>query len=56
MAAAPNAFWVEFFDWAPADLFAECAAVQNGAIAPPPLPGFGVAFNPDALLRYHVPA
>ncbi len=52
MAAAPNAFWVEFFDWAPADLFAETAAVRDGAIAPSPLPGFGVTFNPDALHRY----
>jgi len=52
MAAAPNAFWVEFFDWAPPDLFAQCAVVQDGAIAPPERPGFGVAFNPDALRRY----
>jgi D-arabinonate dehydratase len=56
MAAAPNAFWVEFFDWAPADLFLECAVIQNGASAPPERPGFGVAFNPDALRRYAVPA
>jgi len=54
MAAAPNAFWVEFFDWAPADLFAEAAEVRNGAIAPPDRPGFGVAFTPDALTRYAV--
>jgi L-alanine-DL-glutamate epimerase-like enolase superfamily enzyme len=46
---------VEYFDWAPADLFAECPAVQHGAIAPPDRPGFGVAFAPDALRRYAVP-
>lgn len=56
MAAVPNAFWIEFFDWAPADLFTEVAAVQNGTIAPSPLPGFGVTFNPDALQRYAVSA
>ena len=55
MAATPNAFWIEFFDWAPADLFAEVAEVRNGAIAPPERPGFGVAFTPDALRRYAVP-
>ncbi len=52
MGAVPNASWIEFFDWAPADLFSEVAVVQNGAIAPSPLPGFGVVFNPDALHRY----
>lgn len=55
MAATPNAFWIEFFDWAPADLFAEVAEVRNGAIAPPERPGFGVAFTPEALKRYAVP-
>lgn len=52
MAAAPNAFWLEFFDWAPAGLFAEAPQVRHGALAPPDRPGFGIAFAPDALRRY----
>jgi D-arabinonate dehydratase len=52
MAAAPNAYWVEFFDWAPDDLFAESALVKDGAIAPTERPGFGIAFAPEALRRY----
>ncbi|MBI3824934.1 MAG: mandelate racemase/muconate lactonizing enzyme family protein [Candidatus Rokubacteria bacterium] len=51
-AALPNAFLVEYMDWAPADLFTGLPHCEGGAFRVPDRPGHGIALAPDALARY----
>lgn len=51
-AALPNAFLVEFIDWAPADLFDGMPTCEGGAFRVPDRPGHGIALGPDAEKKY----
>ena len=51
-AALPNAFLVEYMDWAPADLFVELPKCEGGWFRVPERPGHGLALTPDAIKKY----
>lgn len=51
-AALPNAFLVEYMNWAPADLFVELPPCEGGWFRVPDRPGHGLALTPDALRKY----
>ena len=50
--ALPNAFLVEFMDWAPPDLFVELPRCEDGAFRIPERPGHGMALIPGAEKKY----
>src|SRR5213593_359382 len=50
--ALPNAFLVEYMNWAPADLFVELPKCENGWFRVPDRPGHGMALTPDAVKKY----
>jgi L-alanine-DL-glutamate epimerase-like enolase superfamily enzyme len=52
--AIPNAFLVEYMDWAPPDLFAELPPLVDGAIQIPDRPGHGLELAPGAIDRYRL--
>jgi L-alanine-DL-glutamate epimerase-like enolase superfamily enzyme len=54
-AALPNAFLVEYMNWAPADLFVELPKCEEGWFRVPERPGHGLALTPDALKKYRAP-
>ncbi|HUK64573.1 MAG TPA: mandelate racemase/muconate lactonizing enzyme family protein, partial [Dongiaceae bacterium] len=51
-AALPNAFLVEYMNWAPADLFVDLPRCENGWFRVPERPGHGLALQPDAIKKY----
>jgi mandelate racemase len=51
-AALPNAFLVEYMNWAPADLFVELPTCEGGWFRVPERPGHGLALTPDAIKKY----
>src|SRR5260221_321783 len=51
MAAIPNGLTVEYMPWM-LKLFRETAPVENSEIVLSDMPGFGVAFDPDAVKRF----
>jgi L-alanine-DL-glutamate epimerase-like enolase superfamily enzyme len=51
-AALPNAFLVEYMNWAPADLFVDLPKCENGWFRVPERPGHGLALTPDAIKKY----
>jgi L-alanine-DL-glutamate epimerase-like enolase superfamily enzyme len=53
--ALPNAFLVEYMNWAPADLFVDLPKCENGWFRVPERPGHGLALTPDALKKYRAP-
>jgi L-alanine-DL-glutamate epimerase-like enolase superfamily enzyme len=50
--ALPNAFLVEYMNWAPADLFVDLPKCEDGAFRVPDRPGHGMALTPDAVKKY----
>jgi L-alanine-DL-glutamate epimerase-like enolase superfamily enzyme len=50
--ALPNAFLVEYMNWAPADLFVDLPKCEKGWFRVPERPGHGLALTPDALKKY----
>jgi L-alanine-DL-glutamate epimerase-like enolase superfamily enzyme len=50
--ALPNAFLVEYMNWAPADLFVDLPKCENGWFRVPERPGHGLALTPDAVKKY----
>ncbi len=54
-AALPNAFLVEYMNWAPADLFVDLPRCEDGWFRVPERPGHGLALTPDAVKKYRVP-
>jgi L-alanine-DL-glutamate epimerase-like enolase superfamily enzyme len=53
-AALPNAFLVEYMDWAPADLFVSLPRCEGGAFRVPDRPGHGMTLAPGAIDKYGV--
>jgi L-talarate/galactarate dehydratase len=53
VSAAPNGLTVEYIPWS-FRLFEEVPVPVNGALAVPPRPGLGLAFDRDAIKRYSV--
>ena len=53
-AALPNAFLVEYMDWAPPDLFAGLPACERGEFVIPDRPGHGIALAKNAIEKYRV--
>jgi L-alanine-DL-glutamate epimerase-like enolase superfamily enzyme len=53
-AVLPNAFLVEFIDWAPNDLFEGMPASENGAFRVSPRPGHGIALARNAEKNYRM--
>src|SRR5437899_1011247 len=51
-AALPNAFLVEYMNWAPDDLFVDLPKCENGWFRVPERPGHGLMLTPDALKKY----
>jgi len=51
----PNAFLVEYMNWAPADLFVELPKCENGSFRIPERPGHGLALTPEAVKKYRAP-
>ena len=54
--ALPNAFLVEYMNWAPADLFVELPKCETGWFRVPERPGHGLALTPDAIKKYRAPS
>jgi len=54
-AALPNAFLVEWIDWAPADLFEGMPKCEDGAFRISDRPGHGIALTADAEKKYRAP-
>ncbi len=50
--ALPNAFLVEYMDWAPADLFLDLPGCEAGSFRIPDRPGHGLALAPGAERKY----
>jgi L-alanine-DL-glutamate epimerase-like enolase superfamily enzyme len=53
-AALPNAFLVEYMDWAPSDLFADMPRCEGGAFVVPDRPGHGVTLAAGAIEKYRI--
>jgi L-alanine-DL-glutamate epimerase-like enolase superfamily enzyme len=53
VAAIPNGLTVEYMPWT-LRLFEETPALENGEIIVPDKPGLGLAFDKEALSRFHV--
>ena len=53
-AALPNAFLVEWIDWAPADLFEGMPKCEDGAFRISDRPGHGIALTADAEKKYRM--
>jgi L-alanine-DL-glutamate epimerase-like enolase superfamily enzyme len=53
-AALPNAFLVEWIDWAPADLFEGMPTCAGGAFRISDRPGHGIALTADAEKKYRL--
>ena len=53
-AALPNAFLVEWIDWAPADLLTGMPRCEGGAFRISDRPGHGLALGPDAEKKYRM--
>jgi L-alanine-DL-glutamate epimerase-like enolase superfamily enzyme len=53
VAAIPNGLTVEYMPWT-LRLFEETPALENGEIVVPDKPGLGLAFDKEALSRFHV--
>jgi len=51
-AALPNAFLVEYMNWAPDDLFVDLPKCENGWFRVPERPGHGLVLTSDALKKY----
>jgi len=51
-AALPNAFLVEYMNWAPDDLFVDLPKCEYGWFRVPERPGHGLMLTPDALKKY----
>jgi D-arabinonate dehydratase len=52
--AIPNAFLVEYMDWAPGDLFLQLPELVEGAVHIPDRPGHGLELAPGAMARYRL--
>jgi L-alanine-DL-glutamate epimerase-like enolase superfamily enzyme len=53
-AVLPNAFLVEWIDWAPADLFEGMPKCEDGAFRISERPGHGIALTADAEKKYRM--
>ena len=53
-AALPNAFLVEWIDWAPPDLFEGMPRCEGGAFRISARPGHGISLSPDAEKKYRL--
>ena len=53
-ATLPNAFLVEWIDWAPADLFEGMPRCEGGAFRISDRPGHGIALTSDAEKKYRL--
>ena len=53
-AALPNAFLVEYMEWAPSDLFDGMPAFDHGALVIPDRPGHGLALGAKAVEKYRI--
>ncbi len=53
-AALPNAFLVEWIDWAPADLFEGMPVCEGGTFRVPDRPGHGITLPADAEKKYRL--
>jgi mandelate racemase len=53
-AAMPNAFLVEWIDWAPADLFEGMPRCEDGAFRISERPGHGITLSAEAERKYRM--